>query len=675
MTLLILLAQALGCTGGMHSSNSSSSIGAPAGPTTQTVNAIAVKFFPQGNYTSGSQVIASGSTLYFSAGCITGQKIANVAASTAGTNTSYTGSFTLTGADAGNFTITGSNPATLQCLNTVTAGTYNFNIVAGANSYTRALTAYAGHTYYISPTGSDANAGSSAGSAWLSPNHSVHCGDFLLMSPGAYSSNNLGSGTNFGAVTCPGQDNVAWLKCSTFAGCTVNGGFNSVALTANYWGVQGLVVQNASNSCIKSGPFNGTGATVAHLAVANNVITGCAGSGIQFGAWAGVGNGNDYWAIMGNLVYGNSAANGPCFSGISAAGDSNFDTVSGTHRYLAYNVAWHNINGPNCNGASNTTDGEGFIFDRPDVNDVTGTLVAENNLFTGNGGRGFQVFALNANPGGSVKVIFRHNTSTYNQQDPLQSVYTDGDVLYQCESTHTYCQIQDSGNLVAQYARTVGDQGNTNNAFAVQESDLTTSSIIDADFIYGVGSPHQNILNWDSGYSCLSGSAVPSPGSGSNNQMACAGMLTSTDPVFAGMSYFSGSIAATTLSTSSLLGSALSIGMQLTSNSNPVVTGLTKIVGGAGSSWTVDTSQNIGPVSMFGLPVSVAPSCSGATDALACSASLISGFKPTVSSAVSYGAVNSQGQLGNFTGCDANNATPFIQNVERALPADMNPCG
>jgi hypothetical protein len=36
------------------------------------------------------------------------------------------------------------------------------------------------NTYYLSPYGSDSNSGASAGAAWLSPNHSLNCGDVIV---------------------------------------------------------------------------------------------------------------------------------------------------------------------------------------------------------------------------------------------------------------------------------------------------------------------------------------------------------------------------------------------------------------------------------------------------------------------------------------------------------------
>src|ERR1700733_11336328 len=76
-------------------------------------------------------------------------------------------------------------------------------------------------TYYISPTGSDSNSGTVIGSPWLSPNHSLNCGDVIQASAGSYSAANFQNG-KWGTVTCPGGNNVAWLQCATFDACKIN---------------------------------------------------------------------------------------------------------------------------------------------------------------------------------------------------------------------------------------------------------------------------------------------------------------------------------------------------------------------------------------------------------------------------------------------------------------------
>lgn len=50
-------------------------------------------------------------------------------------------------------------------------------------------------TYYLSPSGSDSNSGQSANAPWVSPNHSLNCGDVIVAAPGTnYSATNFYTG-------------------------------------------------------------------------------------------------------------------------------------------------------------------------------------------------------------------------------------------------------------------------------------------------------------------------------------------------------------------------------------------------------------------------------------------------------------------------------------------------
>src|ERR1700677_2317272 len=76
-------------------------------------------------------------------------------------------------------------------------------------------------SYFISPTGSDSNNGTSTGTPWLTPNHAVNCGDTITAAAGTYANANFIT-NQWGTVTCPANNNVAWLKCATFDACKIN---------------------------------------------------------------------------------------------------------------------------------------------------------------------------------------------------------------------------------------------------------------------------------------------------------------------------------------------------------------------------------------------------------------------------------------------------------------------
>ena len=99
-----------------------------------------------------------------------------------------------------------------------------------------------GTTYYLAPapTGSDSNNGTSAGTPWLSPAHAVNCGDVLIAATGAYDPANFYY--SWHSVTCASSNNVAWVKCTTFAACTMAVTASGVAINQPYWGMQGFAI-------------------------------------------------------------------------------------------------------------------------------------------------------------------------------------------------------------------------------------------------------------------------------------------------------------------------------------------------------------------------------------------------------------------------------------------------
>src|SRR5208282_1509033 len=62
-------------------------------------------------------------------------------------------------------------------------------------------------TYYLSPSGSDSNNGTSTSYSWLSPNHSLNCGDVIIAAAGTYNNANFYTG-KWGTVSCHGNNNV-----------------------------------------------------------------------------------------------------------------------------------------------------------------------------------------------------------------------------------------------------------------------------------------------------------------------------------------------------------------------------------------------------------------------------------------------------------------------------------
>ena len=100
--------------------------------------------------------------------------------------------------------------------------------------------------YFLAPAsagGNDSNNGTSASTPWLSPNHSVNCGDVITAAASSsYFRLQFQSSANGAAVNCPAGNNVAWLKCATFDACKINARPDGMNVNKNYLGRAGLEV-------------------------------------------------------------------------------------------------------------------------------------------------------------------------------------------------------------------------------------------------------------------------------------------------------------------------------------------------------------------------------------------------------------------------------------------------
>jgi len=282
-------------------------------------------------------------------------------------------------------------------------------------------------TYHLAPAssgGSDSNNGASTSSPWLTPNHSVNCGDVIMAAAGAYSP--FGS---FGTVSGCGAgsaESVAWLQCATPFACSITGSSgNDITLNKSNWGVQGFLLSgNSSTYCIQS--FNNGGAVIHHIIIANNI---CNGGGAGFQAVFNV----DYWVVVGNIVHNAAQGSGSCNSGISPYELKDFDTLPGTHIYIAGNFTWANVEPSTCAGTK-PTDGEGIIVDTLDGSQGGGSdydqqVAVANNLVLANGGRGLEVFN---NSAGSTHahIFFNHNTVWGNGTDSNQQYTPCGEIQF-----------------------------------------------------------------------------------------------------------------------------------------------------------------------------------------------------------------------------------------------------
>lgn len=226
-------------------------------------------------------------------------------------------------------------------------------------------------------------------------------GDTVTIAPGTYRENvNIGK-----SVTLKGGPGVLIRPPS--------GGWNAISVNANDVTIEGFDIAGARGDGIEANNVRG-------VTVINNTISGCGESGIQT-------NYSDLVRIEGNTLVGN--ARDTWCSGISlyqnrargAAGD----LEPGFRNIIRGNICRDNITRP---AGGPHTDGNGIIIDDFQNNQNGSTAgnypyqtLVENNLCTGNGGKGIQVTW-------SDKVTVRGNTCVGNNVDPNNDGTWRGDI-------------------------------------------------------------------------------------------------------------------------------------------------------------------------------------------------------------------------------------------------------
>jgi hypothetical protein len=405
----------------------------------------------------------------------------------------------------------------------VTDGSHTLQAVArdtsGNYATSTLITATAGATYYMSTTGSDSTGDGSFGKPWASPNHAgINCGDTILASAGTYSSANMQITLS---VSCPANNNVAWVKCATAFACTLASG--QVNVEASYWGVQGWIVSNSGGAGFATTPPDSS-TLIHHVVFANDIVNGSHTNGITAYPYNGGGsNGVDYFVAIGNLLYNAAQGSSGCFAGLSYGGPTNFDTAPGTHSYIAWNIAWNNTSPNPCNGGA-PADGEGIILETLYFNSYTGAVDVENNLLLGNGYAGLQVNS-NGSTSSWAPVLVRNNTAYGNNQDSAEAGSEFGDILI---AGHTY-GITAENNIAQSTVSTVNGWNVT--GMEVLVNDTTPMSLIDNNALYAANSG-KDILNWGSSYNCASTHPSPVGSFSESYDSGCAGNILGTLPNF-----------------------------------------------------------------------------------------------------------------------------------------------
>ena len=269
--------------------------------------------------------------------------------------------------------------------------------------------------YFVSPTGSDSNGGTSMTDALLTigaaSKLALKGGDCVTVADGTYGETVLVS-TSGSADTCAGY---VVFRAATAGGAKVvsTDAYNGFMVNANYVMVDGFDLQDTSTGSAFTAGTNtlsdGKVVVYHHIAAVRNIAHDSGGAGLAALH-------SDYVRFEGNTVFNNSSRSDYGDSGIDLWEMQASDTLPGFHIVVRNNLSYSNVESDI--PADLQTDGEGIILDSFDYADPTyGTTpyaqesLVENNVIWGNGGRGIE--ASGGQPTSHVTV--RNNTALRRQ--------------------------------------------------------------------------------------------------------------------------------------------------------------------------------------------------------------------------------------------------------------------
>ena len=248
--------------------------------------------------------------------------------------------------------------------------------------------------------------------------------------------------------------------------------------TQSYWGVQGWEVRAltvSTNECFEAYPPDFLH-TIHHIVFANNIANGCGDGAFTSGASAS-NVGVDYLAIIGNIAYNAAQDNANCYSGIDIVAPVNFDTLPGTHIYIAGNFSWGNVDPSPCAGGA-PSDGHGILLDMVKAYRYSGQIVIDNNISVFNGGTGIQSFNNTGDPP-NAPIYIRHNTTYGNQTGNVNASPCTEINLASSLSTEVY------SNLVETAAATACEvRGLPQTLYALGVSSPNSTDRLYSNFLY-----------------------------------------------------------------------------------------------------------------------------------------------------------------------------------------------
>ena len=241
-------------------------------------------------------------------------------------------------------------------------------------------------------------------------------GDTLCLAVGSYPATATqfltASGTAGNPITLTCADGVA-ADC-TLSATTNTSGLDPLLIGANYVTVENLTITGGDWGLLVTGSKT---LHYHHVTVSNVVASNAACAGISM-------VGGDYFNMNHCILFNNGKTATQSCSGATVYEPQATDTISGTHIYFGYNIAYLNGN------PSGGTDGEGFSFDdfscgqgnycTTSPNQYTQQAVAEENISFLNQGPGFTVGYDNA----GANITVRDSAYWWNNTKLLNSGIT-----------------------------------------------------------------------------------------------------------------------------------------------------------------------------------------------------------------------------------------------------------
>lgn len=400
-------------------------------------------------------------------------------------------------------------------------------------------------TYYLapgtaSPAGRDANTGLDAAHPWLSPNHSLNCGDLIVAAAGTYSAWNF-QGGHWGTVSCPANNNVAMLTCATFDGCKISSTSFGIYVSKSYWGVSGweATVSSTGHSAFAAAPpQSGATASIHHIIFANDIANGAGAGG--FSTFAVGAYGVDYIAMIGDIAYNAAQNSRQCYSGFSIYRPAQADSVTGTHIYLAGNYSFGNVQPATCDPHSDPSPGaDGYIIDTingrfvggvPDSGPgrFTAQVALENNYAIGNDGRGLEVQDNNTNPPAHAPVFLAHNTDWGN----VYAVHGSSSLCADLQLNESY-GINATANLIVT-TQAKGCPGAAGHTLYPSKAWNTSSSNVPSGALTATNTPSSVTGNLFFGPNGTTLSALTAAWNADGNTFKYGSNVTNLNPAFPG---------------------------------------------------------------------------------------------------------------------------------------------